>query len=127
VAAQLLPKVTSAAADVRSAATTSAAPGPALTLPRWRPSSSDLQPFEGRYLSDEAGAAYRATLEQGRLVLRLQGRAAPALALSPTHQDIFVFSGGRVRFSRSDGRIDGLSMDVQRAHGLRFERAPGPP
>jgi hypothetical protein len=121
IAARFLPTTPDAAP---AAASADAAPAVvAQPPPRWRPAPADLDVFVGRYVSDEAGATYLARLEQGRLVLRLKGRAAAPLVLSPTYQDTFVFAGGRVRFSRTRDGVDGLTIDVQRAAGLHFVRS----
>ena len=92
--------------------------------PRWRPATEELAGFTGRYASDEAGAVYLAAVEEGRLVLRLQGRAGRPLTLGPSYQDAFLFTGGRVQFQRAAGRVSGMTIDVQRAEGVRFVRTP---
>jgi hypothetical protein len=100
------------------------APGP--VRPRWRPTTSELASFTGRYASEEVDGTYVATLEGDRLVMRLQGRASAPLILSPTYQDSFLFEGGRVRFQRATGEAPTFTIDVQRAEGLLFRRLAPP-
>lgn len=88
------------------------------------PSPAQLAQYVGEYKSDEAEAAYRVALEDGKLFLRQ--RPALSLALNPSYGDTFLAeSGWIVRFYRKpDGTVGELSLGVTRVRDLRFVRLP---
>jgi CubicO group peptidase (beta-lactamase class C family) len=90
------------------------------------PSGAELQALAGRYASDEAaGATYVAAVEDGRLVLRLDGRPAYVHALTPLGRDVFGGPGLVVRFHRgAGGTVDALAFSLPRVRELRFARVP---
>ena len=88
------------------------------------PSAAELQALAGRYASAEAaGATYVAVVEDGRLVLRLDGRPAYVHALTPLGRDVFSGSSLVVRFHRgAGGTVDALAFSLPRVRELRFAR-----
>ena len=89
----------------------------------WSPSDDDLRALEEDYRSEEAEAAYRATVENGVLTLRHTARPELVVPLRPVYRDAFEFPGGIVRFQRgASGRAYSLSVGVPRVRDLRFER-----
>lgn len=106
-----------------TASTPSSATPPKPVGERWQPSPSELAQLSGRYTSAEAGATYIASVENGRLVLRLDGRLGDAHVLAPTYRDQFVFSLGKISFQRGGrGEPTGLEMSVPRLSKLQFTR-----
>jgi len=91
-------------------------------VPPARPTSAELAAYAGEYHSDEAGAAFTATVVDGRLVLRQ--RPDTTIPLSPAYADAFAGPGGStVRFVRgADGRVRALTITVERVRALRFDR-----
>ena len=88
---------------------------PAQQVERWRPSASELEAIEGVYWSEEAGATYRAIVENGRLVLKLEGSSDQTWILSPTTHDTFVFPHGKVNVVRSgQGEPCQLHLNAER-------------
>lgn len=94
------------------------------------PTADELAAFAGRYESDEAGAAYLVTAEDGKLVLRLEDRPQIALRAAPAYRDAFEADGGIVRFQRdAAGGVSGFSVGISRVRELPFVRtgpAPDP-
>lgn len=93
---------------------------------RERPSAvvapETLRAFEGEYRSEELGAVYRLSLEEGSLVVQHPLRGAiPLHAESP---DEFTASGGlRFRFERSaSGVPTGFRVDAGRVTNIGFSR-----
>jgi hypothetical protein len=87
------------------------------------PSGVELRALTGRYASDEATATYVAAVEDGRLVLRLDGRPAYVHQLTAIGRDVFSASGGIVRFQRAaDGTGEALAFSLPRVRALRFAR-----
>ncbi len=88
------------------------------------PTPAQLAEYAGEYESDEAEAAYRVVLEEGKLELR--SRPDLKLLLTPSYPDAFVAaSGWIVRFQRGpDGKVTGLSLGLGRVRDLRFARVP---
>jgi CubicO group peptidase (beta-lactamase class C family) len=90
---------------------------------RWRPNEAELASLAGRYASDEIGAVYVAAVENGRLVVRIDGRPGQRWILGPTVRNSFVFPGGVMRFERSpSGAGTELRVTTDRVSGLRFLR-----
>lgn len=88
----------------------------------WRPSADELRTFEGTYSSDEVGASYTATVDSGRLVLRL--RTAVRRVLTPVYPDAFSAGGmGTVWFTRdARGRVTAMHVGAARVWDIAFER-----
>ncbi|HEX8690829.1 MAG TPA: serine hydrolase domain-containing protein [Longimicrobium sp.] len=88
----------------------------------WAPGADRLDEFAGEYRSEEAEVAYTAAVEDGKLVLRRRPDAR--VELTPAYVDAFTAPRGWiVRFSRdASGRVDGLSVWLDRVRGLRFDR-----
>jgi CubicO group peptidase (beta-lactamase class C family) len=132
IADRFLPKdspapVPDPAAD--AARTGSAAPAP-IRAPgsRWRPDAAELATFAGRYGSDEAGAAFLLSVEDGGLAMRLERRPDEVRRLAPTVRDTFVFVGGKLRFRRGgSGAPERLELSVLRLRNLEFVRDPAVP
>jgi len=82
----------------------------------------ELQPFTGKFRSDELDSVYLVEEREGRLVLISYGR--PEIVLEATGPDAFSGSiAGGVRFSR-DGRgaIEGFTLNRTAARGVKFQR-----
>jgi CubicO group peptidase (beta-lactamase class C family) len=83
--------------------------------------SVDLEPYVGRYWSEELGVEYEARLEEGRLffVNRKMGRQN----LGPVFHDGFGAGGNWVTFFRdSVGEIAGFTQSSGRVWKVRFRR-----
>jgi CubicO group peptidase (beta-lactamase class C family) len=91
------------------------------------PTEAALHALAGRYRSDEAVATYVAGVENGRLVLRLDGRPAYVHPLTAIGPDVFRGAGMVVRFHRdASGRPGALAFTLPRVRELRFTRLPSP-
>jgi CubicO group peptidase (beta-lactamase class C family) len=85
------------------------------------PSADELSALVGQYNSTEAEIMYRATVENGQLVLHR--RTDPAIPLTPTYSDGFSSSIGSIRFLRDrDGRVTQMSIGRPRVWDLRLAR-----
>jgi hypothetical protein len=83
--------------------------------------SLDLEPYAGRYWSDELGAEYEARLEEGRLFF--SNRKIGRQNLNPVFQDGFGAGGNWVTFFRDPaGAVAGFTMSSGRVWKVRFER-----
>ncbi len=87
---------------------------------RWRPSPEILSSLTGRYSSEEIGATYVASVEKGRLVLRLERHPRRMWILAPTYQGRFAFAGGNVRFRQVGGGRSKMQISVPRIRELEF-------
>jgi CubicO group peptidase (beta-lactamase class C family) len=84
---------------------------------------AELRALTGVYASEEAVGTYLAAVENGRLVLRLDGRPAYVHTLSAIGRDVFGASGMIVRFHRdASGSVDALAFSLPRVRELRFAR-----
>lgn len=82
-----------------------------------------LADYAGRYVSEEAGAAYRVTVAEGEIRLRLESRPQIELRAKPVAADLFEARGAMVRFRRTPaGRINALAISIPRAFDVRFNR-----
>jgi CubicO group peptidase (beta-lactamase class C family) len=86
------------------------------------PTPGELESYAGVYVSDEAEAELRASVESGRLVLKR--RPNTTMVLTPLFTDAFNASGlGTVRFRRDGGdRVTALSVSQDRVWDLRFRK-----
>jgi CubicO group peptidase (beta-lactamase class C family) len=85
------------------------------------PDSVDLQPYVGRYWSEELGVEYEARLEEGRLFF--MNRKTGRQNLGPIFLDGFRAGGNSVTFVRnSAGGIAGFTMSSGRVWKVRFRR-----
>lgn len=92
----------------------------------WLPSAAELSALAGRYVSDEADAAYIASMEGDHLVLRLERRPGIKLALTAAYKDVFQTEDGIVRVIRDgNGKATALGFAIPRVRDLRFERERG--
>ena len=83
--------------------------------------SLDLQPYVGRYWSEELGVEYEARFEGGRLFF--MNRKIGRRNLSPVFHDGFGAGGNWVTFFRnSAGEIAGFTQSSGRVWKVRFER-----
>ncbi len=83
--------------------------------------SLDLQPYVGRYRSEELGVDYEARLEEGRLVFT--NRKIGRWNLVPMFLDGFGAGGNWVTFIRdSSGEIAGFTMSSGRVWKVSFRR-----
>ena len=82
-----------------------------------RPTAADLAAYAGTYRSEELGATYVVTAKDSTLVLKT--RWADSVVVRPTYTDAF---GGpfMVHFTRTRGRVDGMSFSTGRVRRVRF-------
>jgi len=87
-----------------------------------KPTAQELEAYVGSYASDEAETVLRASIENGRLVLKRRPDAS--FALEPLYADAFQAPPlGTVIFHRdASGRVTGLSVSEDRVWDLRFTR-----
>lgn len=88
----------------------------------WSPSASDLAAFAGHYRSEEVGATWTASVDSGRLVVRL--RPGDRRILTPAYTDAFTGGGlGTVWFTRdAGGRVDAMHFSSGRLWNLALSR-----
>lgn len=92
-------------------------------VPRFAPSPDELAAFAGAYWSDELEIWYRVERSDSGLVLRRP--KFPARRMRPAFTDAFLAAGtGTLRFTRTDGRIDGFLVTGGRVRGVAFRRGP---
>ena len=83
--------------------------------------SVDLQPYVGRYWSEELGVEYEARLEEGRLFF--MNRKIGRRSLGPVFHDGFGAGGNWVTFFRdSAGEIAGFTVSSGRVWKVRFRK-----
>ena len=93
----------------------------------WDPTASDLAAVTGIYRSDEAGAAYTAAVEDGKLFLRLDRRPHVSVPLKPVYRNVFEADSGIVRIERGrDGKVAALRFGTSRVRDIRFARTLQP-
>ena len=83
--------------------------------------AAELSTYSGRYVSDEAETEFVIVVEGGELVLKR--RPDTILRMRPTGNDTFaVPSLGTITFRRANGRVNALSVRLDRVWDLSFER-----
>ena len=98
-------------------------PVPYIRVPEYKPTSTDLNEFAGKYSSNELDTPYYVTLEEDNLVLhppKMSERRLVALT-----NDLFICDGMRVRFTRDPKeQVSGFLMSGRwnRVENVRFER-----
>lgn len=98
--------------------------GPGTREDAWRPEPSELEAFEGRYVSDELGTEYRLVVEEDGLVAR--HRKLEPRTLVPTFRDAFLLRGASAVFTRDvSGAVEGFTVSQGRVWNVRFRRADG--
>jgi len=86
-----------------------------------KPAAADLSAYLGRYSSDEAETEFLIELAGEDLVLKR--RPDTALRMTMTGTDAFtVPSLGTITFRRDGGRVNALSVKLDRVWDLRFDR-----
>ncbi|MDB5689017.1 MAG: hypothetical protein JWL91_893 [Sphingomonas bacterium] len=91
----------------------------------WTPAATELVGLAGRYASEEADAAYVASLSGGKLVLSLDRRPQVRLTLTPAYRDAFAGKGMIVRIVRGAGGVPvGLGLGSSRVRNMIFLRTP---
>jgi CubicO group peptidase (beta-lactamase class C family) len=100
-------------------------------LPRYEriepehPTATALADYTGDFWSDELGAAWRFTVQDGQLVRQRRRFADDPFV--PSGRDAFARDGLRIAFTRdARGYVDGLFASDVRVRNVRFER-PRPP
>jgi CubicO group peptidase (beta-lactamase class C family) len=88
----------------------------------FRPAAGNLRDYQGRYTSDEAETAFTIAADGADLVLKR--RPDTVLRMRPVEKDVFaVPTLGTLTFRRSaDGRVNELSVKLDRVWDLRFQR-----
>lgn len=90
-------------------------------LPKWEPDERELDAYVGLFRSDELGAEYGTTMEDGEL--RLHHRKLDSRTMRPLARDVFAAGGRIVDFTRGvSGRIDGFHLSDGRVWNVRFDR-----
>ncbi len=89
---------------------------------RWTPTSSDLAPYKGVWVSDELLTSWQLDVRDGKLVAtHLRGGETEFQPLARDRFNSTVF--GEVRFERgSDGSVKVFTANSDRIRNLRFER-----
>ncbi|MBT8397957.1 MAG: beta-lactamase family protein, partial [Gemmatimonadetes bacterium] len=83
--------------------------------------SVDLEPYVGRYWSEELGVEYEARLEEGRMFF--MNRKIGRRNINPVFHDGFGAGGNWVRFFRdSAGEITGFTQSSGRVWKVRFRK-----
>ena len=91
------------------------------------PTADQLMALVGRYYSHEAAAVYVATVENGRLALRIEGHPTFILRLTPVGPDVLRTATTLVRVYRdSVGDIRTLAISASRVRELELEPWPRP-
>lgn len=89
------------------------------------PDAAMLARYTGRYVSDEADAAYDVAVEDACISLTLVDRPAQVTRLTPVYEDAFAGGDMLVRFRHdAAGEVTGLSIGISRVRDLRFTRIP---
>lgn len=84
--------------------------------------AGELEPYAGRFYSEELDATFTLEIEDGALTLHRRG--ARPQRLTPVVPDEFMAGPMTVRFTRAaDGQPAGYLLDIGRVRGLVFERA----
>jgi hypothetical protein len=79
--------------------------------------------YAGRYTSEEILRDMQIVVLGGKLHAASWGRRPEATALTPLGHDVFIFSGGGLRFERDKrGKVSGFVLGTARVRGLRFMR-----
>ena len=88
----------------------------------FRPAAGDIREYSGRYTSDEAETAFTIAADGADLVLKR--RPDTVLRMRPVEKDVFaVPTLGTLTFRRAaDGRVNELSVKLDRVWDLRFQR-----
>ena len=87
----------------------------------FKPASSGLQEFAGRYKSDELMAVFEFTVDKGGLMGRANDKPGPPFQFMPVGEDTFQFSGLMLRFVRvKSGKIIGLDFSNPVLRKVRF-------
>jgi CubicO group peptidase (beta-lactamase class C family) len=87
----------------------------------WTPSAADLDVFTGEYTSGEIRAIWKASVENGRLVL--SPRRGTRQTLTPAYRDAFTGALGTIWFSRdAQGKVDAMHISAARLWNLRIPR-----
>lgn len=82
---------------------------------------TQLQEYVGNYYSEELNAIYKFSLNNGKLMLKIN-RQDPLL-LNARAKDNFDFQFGNLQFARNEkGEITGLNFEGGRVKGIRFEK-----
>jgi hypothetical protein len=82
-----------------------------------RPSAAELAAYAGTYVSDELGATYTVAAQDSTLVLKT--RWAEDVVVRPAYKDAFM-GQVLVNFTRTRGRVDGMTFTSGRVRGVRF-------
>ncbi|HYE58389.1 MAG TPA: serine hydrolase, partial [Rhodothermales bacterium] len=93
----------------------------------YRPDSTALSAYVGRYYSEELDATYTVELRDGALFVSSRRLGAP-IRLAPSKPDLFTGTGvlPEARFERgADGSVTVLLASYFRTRGVRFERVRG--
>lgn len=92
---------------------------------RWAPTGEQLTPFTGRYHSDEIGATWTLTVEEGRLIASVRG--AVRTTLTPIYRDAFTAGAGlgTIWFVRNArGVVTEMHSGSARVWDITFGRVP---
>lgn len=97
--------------------------------PEWKPSSTGLSVYQGRFTSDELLGSFDVALDGKKLVLTVLGLSDITATLEARSPDVFEargvpnLDGLLVEFKRDDsGRITGLAVAPDSLHELPFRK-----
>lgn len=87
----------------------------------WAPGPAGLAAYAGTYRSLELDATL--TFEMAGGALRVRHPKWPPTTASPAYEDAFTDDTATYRFTRTPaGAVDGLTLSLERAYRLRFDR-----
>jgi CubicO group peptidase (beta-lactamase class C family) len=87
----------------------------------WKPTSSDLEGFRGRYRSEEIAGSIDVDVAGDALLL--QHRTIAPDPLKPTRPDSFYLDGLILTFTRgANRRVEGFSLDMGRVKGIAYSK-----
>jgi len=87
----------------------------------WTPTPEDLASFKGDWFSEEAGATFTLTIDDGKAFIKQ--RPATSMPLQPLYKDHFGTQGYVLWFTRDkDGKVTGLHVGTSRMRDMPFVR-----
>jgi CubicO group peptidase (beta-lactamase class C family) len=92
----------------------------------WAPTAAEMEAFEGRWESDELGAAFTAEPGERGLLVRLNGGPPAGIEFAPVDTDTFQRAQMILRFRRdAEGNVVGLDHSNPVMRNVRFTRTSG--
>jgi CubicO group peptidase (beta-lactamase class C family) len=83
-------------------------------------SGTKLEDFVGDFYSKELEVSYKIFLEDGLLKVRVKNN--DSVELSVTKEDLLNYQGIQLKYSRSNGVVDGFTLNAGRVKNLKFTK-----